>query len=141
MPEHKSEDSKKLAVEFYLDSDESMERVSEIFQTSLSSIKRWIERYNTDEGKIERKNREPVSYKVTKEHVDYIRELIKNNKTITMEDLTVELKKKFKDFDISRRHINRVTNDLNISLKQTRKRHEIILRFLADFKTEWTFTI
>ena len=129
MPEHKSEDAKKLTVEFYLESDESMERVAEIFQTSLSSLKRWIERYNTDEGKIERKNREPVSYKVTKEHVAYIRELIKNNKTITMEDLTVELKKKFKDFDISRRHINRVTNDLNISLKQTRKRHEPTHRY------------
>ncbi len=116
MPEHKSDDTKMLVVEFYLESDESMERVAEIFQTSISSLKRWIERYNTDEGKIERyntdegKNREPVSYKVTKEHVEYIRDVIKKNKTITMEDLATELKKKFKDFDISRRHINRVTN-------------------------------
>ena len=79
MPDHKSNDTKRLAVEFYLSSDESLEYSSEIFQTSRSSLERWIKIYNENEGKVERHNRLPISYKLTKEHVSYIKEQIKEN--------------------------------------------------------------
>ena len=46
-----------------------------------------------------------------------------------MEDLTTKLRDKFKDFVVSRRHIGRTTANLNISLKQTRLRHEPVTTY------------
>ena len=42
---------------------------------------------------IKRHNREPISYKVKKEHIKFILEELKNNKTIIIEDLLTKLKK------------------------------------------------
>jgi hypothetical protein len=40
-----------------------------------------------------------------------------------MEDLLAKIKLKYPNFDITRRHLNRVINDNNITLKMTRFRH------------------
>ena len=71
---------------------------------------RWVEKYKTN-GKIERNNRNPIAYKVKREHIKFIKDEIYKNKTITMEDLLVKVQLKYPNFDITRRHLNRVVND------------------------------
>ena len=92
---HKSEDYKLSAVEYYLDSNISQLEVCEIFKCSPRSLMRWVEKYEKY-GKIKREDRKPVAYKVHKEHVKFLLDEIKKNKTITMTDLKHKLKEKFK---------------------------------------------
>ncbi|MEY3811494.1 MAG: hypothetical protein RIT11_576, partial [Pseudomonadota bacterium] len=40
-------------------------------------------------------NRNPIAYKVKREHIKFIKDEIYKNKTITMEDLLFLLKKKY----------------------------------------------
>ena len=88
---------------------------------------RWVDKYKKS-GEIKRKIRKYIAYKVTKENVKYIKKLINKNKTITIQDLTNKLNKKF-DINLSRSHIRQVVKDNNITLKQTRLRHEPETRY------------
>ena len=128
MTQHKSEDYKLSAVKYYLISDETQENVCKIFKCSVRSLLRWVYRYKT-EGKIKHHNRFPIAYKVSKKHVKYILEELTKNKTITLEDLIIKLKTKFKKLSISKMHLHRIIKDNNITLKLTRLRHEPIKRF------------
>jgi len=120
---HKSEDYKETAVRYYLVEDKSQEEVCKIFECSRRSLMRWVEQYKK-KGNVERQNRTPIAYKVKKEHIQFIKETIKNDKTITMEDLLFLLKRRYPSLTLSRFHLNRVVNDNNITLKLTRVRHE-----------------
>jgi len=73
---HKSEDYKLSAVEYYLVGDKSQVEVCEIFKCSPRSLMRWFEKYETDD-EIKRENRKPVAYKVHKEHVKFLLDEIK----------------------------------------------------------------
>jgi transposase len=128
MPKHKSEDFKMSAVEYYLTEDISQEQVCKIFKCSPRSLMRWIEKYDK-EGEIKRHNRQPIAYKIKQNEVKFILDEIKKDKTITMEDLLAKVQLKYPNFDITRRHLNRVVNDNNITLKMTRFRHEPVKRF------------
>ena len=66
---HKHEDLKLTAVTYYLDNDTTYAETCRIFNCSERSLKRWIDRFQ-DEDEIKRHNREPISYKVDKEHVE-----------------------------------------------------------------------
>jgi hypothetical protein len=88
---------------------------------------RWLEKYENT-GTLERDNRKPVAYKVTKEHVKFILDEIKKNRMITMEEIKNKLHAQF-NVKLSRYHINRIVDDNNISLKQTRVRHVPDKRF------------
>ena len=128
MPKHKSEDFKMSAVEYYLTEDVSQEQVCRIFKCSPRSLMRWVEKYD-EEGTVKRHNRQPVAYKIKQNEVNFILDEIKKDKTITMEDLLAKVQHKYPNFDITRRHLNRVVNDNNITLKMTRFRHEPVKRF------------
>ena len=128
MTQHKSEDYKLSAVKYYLISDDTQENVCKIFKCSVRSLLRWVYRYKT-EGEIKRHNRFPIAYKVSKKHIKYILEELTKNKTITLEDLIIKLKTKFKKISISKMHLHRIIKDNNITLKLTRLRHEPIKRF------------
>lgn len=129
---HKSEDYKINAVEYYL-SDESISQleVCNIFKCSPRSLMRWVKRYNEENG-IKRHNRESISYKVKKDHVKFVLSEIKKNKTITIEILLNKLKDRFKDLELTRRHLADIIKDNNISLKLTHIRHEPNKRFGKD---------
>ena len=99
MPNHKSEDYKLSAIDYYLTEDTSQEEVCKIFKCSTRSLMRWVDKYKQN-GEIKRHNRTPVAYKIGKNEVKYILEEIKKNKTITMEDLLVKVKEKYPSFDI-----------------------------------------
>jgi transposase len=143
MPTHKSNDYKLTAVQYYLVEDKTQEEVCKIFKCSPRSLMRWVERYK-NEGNVNKHYRKPIAYKVKKEYVKFLLDEIKKNKTITLQELNEKLKDKYKT-DISTTQIFRVINDNNITLKQTRIRHEPIKRFgkeininnkLTDFYNE-----
>ena len=78
---HHSEDYKITAVRYYLDNETSYAETCRIFRCSERSLKRWIDRYNTEDN-VNRKNRRPVSYKITQKHVKYAVEQLKKNEQI-----------------------------------------------------------
>jgi transposase len=131
MPHQKSSDYKETAVQYYLVEDKTQEEVCKIFKCSRRSLMRWVEKYKTD-GKITGYKRTPKAYKVHKEHVEFLLQEIKKNKTITIEDLLYLLKNKYPDLDLNKSHISRIIHDNNITLKMTRIRHEPIKRFGKD---------
>ena len=143
MPTHKSNDYKLTAVQYYLVEDKTQEEVCKIFKCSPRSLMRWVNQYKK-EGNVNKHYRKPIAYKVKKEYVTFLLDEIKKNKTITLQELNENLKDKYK-IDISTTQIFRVINDNNITLKQTRIRHEPIKRFgkeininnkLTDFYNE-----
>ena len=91
---------------------------------------RWVNQYKK-EGNVNKHYRKPIAYKVKKEYVKFLLDELKSNKTITLQELNEKLKNKYK-IDISTTQIFRVINDNNITLKQTRIRHEPIKRFGKD---------
>ena len=127
MPTHKSNDYKLTAVQYYLVEDKTQQEVCKIFKCSPRSLMRWVNQYKK-EGNVNKHYRKPVAYKVKKEYVKFLLDEIKKNKTITLQELNEKLKDKYKT-DISTTQIFRVINDNNITLKQTRIRHEPIKRF------------
>ena len=131
MPTRKSNDYKLSAVQYYLTEDISQENVCNIFKCSRRSLMRWVKKYDKY-GNVNIKHRKPIAYKVHKEHVDFLLQEIKKNKTITMEDLLYLLKNKYPKLDLNKSHISRIVKDNNITLKITRIRHEPIKRFGKD---------
>ena len=131
MPHQKSIDYKETAVNYYLVEDKTQEEVCKVFNCSRRSLMRWIKQHE-NEGKIKRYERKPKAYKVHKEHVDFLLQEIKKNKTITIDDLLYLLKNKYPDAQLSQSHIHRIIRDNNITLKLTRIRHEPVKRFGKD---------
>ena len=127
----KSNDYKLIAVNHYLVEDKSQEEICKIFKCSRRSLMRWVDRYEKD-GNVDIHYRKPIAYKVKKEHVAFLLQEMKKNKTITIEDLLYLLKNKYPDVDLNKSHINRIIKDNNITLKITRIRHEPVKRFGKD---------
>jgi transposase len=122
---------KEIAVQYYLVEDKSQEEVCKIFKCSKRSLMRWVKKYKKD-GKITGYKRSPKAYKVHKEHVDFLLQEIKKNKTITIEDLLHLLKNKYPNLYLNKSHISRIIHNNNITLKMTRIRHEPVKRFGKD---------
>ena len=131
MTTRKSNDYKITAVNYYLVEDKTQEEVCKIFKCNPRSLMRWVERYKKD-GNVDIHYRKPIAYKVKKEYVDYLLQEIKNNKTITLQELLQKLKDKYKGVDLTTTQIFRVIKDNNITLKITRIRHEPVKRFGKD---------
>lgn len=73
---HRSEDYKISAVKYYLTSKSNLRRTCKIFNCEKSSLQRLIKRYKSSKN-LTRKNRKPVSYKITKQQVKTALELLK----------------------------------------------------------------
>jgi transposase len=127
MPHHKGSDYKVSAVQYYLRINNQV-KTCEIFGCSPRSLMRWVERYQ-ETGTVRRINREPISYKMEKEHVAFLLKELRKNQTITIAELQTLLQKNYPDLDISRVHIGRVIRDNNQTLKQARIRHEPTERY------------
>ena len=95
MLNHKSNDYKLTAVQYYLVEDKTQEDVCKIFNCSPRSLMRWVERYKKD-GNVNIHYRKPIAYKVKKEYVKLLLDEIKKNKTITLQELLQKLKEKYK---------------------------------------------
>jgi transposase len=128
---HKSEDYKLSAVKYFLESKLPQTKVCKIFKCSERSLMRWVNKY-LYKGSIKRNSRPSISYKLNKNHVKFILEIVKNNKSITMKDLYSELLKEYPNLKISERHISNILDDNYITLKLRRLRHTPIKRFGKD---------
>ncbi len=95
MAPHKSEDFKLSAVKHYLKIKNQTE-TCRIFGCSERSLMRWIEKFKTIKS-VKRKTRKYIAYKVKKEYVDFLKKEIKNDKTITISDLTSKLNQKYNE--------------------------------------------
>jgi transposase len=126
MAPHKSEDFKLSAVKHYLKIKNQTE-TCRVFGCSERSLMRWVKKFKITKD-VKRKTRKYIAYKVKKEYVKFIKKEIKKAKTITMSDLTSKLNKKF-NVNLSSTHITSVVKDLNITLKQTKVRHEPKTRY------------
>jgi len=131
MTTRKSNDYKITAVNYYLVEDKTQEKVCKIFKCNPRSLMRWVERYKKD-GNVDIHYRKPIAYKVKREYVKFLLQELKNNKTITLQELLQNLKDKYKGVDLTTTQIFRVIKDNNITLKITRIRHEPVKRFGKD---------
>ena len=119
---HKHEDFKLAAVRYHREQGTSYVATCEIFHCSVRSLKRWIERFHQD-GSIKRHNRQPKAYKVRQEHVDCAIQKVRRSKQIFVHQLLRAVQEDHPDFDISRRHLNRILLDSNYSRKRVRRKH------------------
>ncbi len=88
---HKSEDYKISAVKYYLKNKDNIRNTCKIFDCKKSTLQRWIKRYNSSKN-LTRRNRKPISYKITKPQVKTALELLKKNEQLTMNELVIYLK-------------------------------------------------
>jgi len=119
---HKTEDFKVSAVQYYLKNKDKYRKTCKIFGCTKSSLQRWVNRYKT-EGNLQRHNRKPISYKITKPQVKTAIQILKSNEQITMNDLTLHMRDKFKEFDITPQHLGSVLRNNNQTRKRTRHHH------------------
>ena len=111
IPTRKSNDYKITAVNYYLVEDKTQEEVCKIFKCNPRSLMRWVERYKKD-GNVDIHYRKPIAYKVKKEYVEFLLHEIKNNKTITLQELLQKLKDKYKGVDLTTTQIFRVKRNI-----------------------------
>jgi len=119
---HKSVDYKLSAVNYYLNHEDGYDNTCKIFDCKKSSLKRWIHKYKTSKN-LTRRNREPISYKITKPQVNTALELLKKNEQLTMNELAIDIKKKYPSFDITPQHLGQIIRDNNKTRKRTRHEH------------------
>jgi transposase len=119
---HKSEDYKISAVKYYLKNKDNIRKTCKIFDCKKSTLQRWIQRYNFTKN-LTRRNRKPLSYKISKPQVKTALELLKQNEQLTMNELAIDMKKKYPTFDITPQHLGQVIRDNNKTRKRTRHEH------------------
>ena len=72
---HKSEDYKISLVKYYFKNKDNIRKTCKIFDCKKSTLQRWIKRYKTSKN-LTKRNRKPISYKITKSHV---KNCVRNN--------------------------------------------------------------
>jgi transposase len=124
MTKHKTEDYKISAVKYYLNNNkrDGYKKTCKIFDCKKSTLRDWIKRFNTSKN-LTRRNRKPISYKITKPQVKTALELLKQNEQLTMNELVIDMKKKYSTFDITPQHLGQVIRDNNKTRKRTRHEH------------------
>jgi len=114
MSKHKSTDYKLTAVKYYLKGKNSLDDVCHIFNCFPKSLYRWVKRYKITKT-LQRRNRKSISYKITKQHLQYAISLINKNEQITMKKLHSKVQKKYNTFNITSQHLGKVIRNNNIT--------------------------
>jgi len=97
-------------------------KVCEIFECSERSLKRWVERYDKNKH-VNRKTRKLGSYKLEKQHIQFIKETLRKHSDIQMNILHELLKNKFPKLYISRQYLSDIIRDNNITRKRATFKH------------------
>jgi len=118
----KTEDYKLSAVRYYTNNDDGYDKTCKIFDCKKSSLKRWIHQYKTRKSLI-RKSKKAISYKIKKDEVKTALNILDKNEQLTMNELSMLVKEKHKDFDISPQHLGRIMRNHNRTRKRTRHKH------------------
>ena len=111
MPTHKSSDYKLSAVKYYLSHSKNQVQTCKIFGCSERCLMRWVDKYKSTNN-ITRKKRDYKAYKITNSHILFIKQQLKQNKTITMDELLDKLKTKHTNLKLSRVHLGIVVRDI-----------------------------
>ena len=114
-------DLKLKAVNYYNQINNYVQ-VCKIFECSERSLKRWVERYETKKN-VDRKTRKLGSYKLEKQHIQFIKETLRTHNDIQMNFLHELLKVKFPKLDISRQYLSDIIRDNNITRKRATFKH------------------
>ena len=97
MPTHKSSDYKLSAVKYYLSHSKNQIQTCKIFGCSDKKFNE-MGRINTNLLIILHEKKEiTTSYKITNSHILFIKQQLKDDKTITMDELLAKLKTKYPD--------------------------------------------
>jgi len=97
-------------------------KVCEVFECSERSLKRWVERYDKNKN-VDRKTRKLGSYKLEKQHIQFIKETLRKHSDIQMNFLQELLKTNFPKLDISRQYLSDIIRDNNITRKRATFKH------------------
>jgi len=97
-------------------------KVCEVFECSERSLKRWVERYDKSKN-VNRKTRKLGSYKLEKQHIQFIKDTLRKHSDIQMNFLHELLKAKFPKLDISRQYLSDIIRDNNITRKRATFKH------------------
>lgn len=97
-------------------------KVCEVFECSERSLKRWVERYDKNKN-VDRKTRKLGSYKLEKQHIQFIKETLRKHSDIQMNFLQELLKSKFPKLDMSRQYLSDIIRDNNITRKRATFKH------------------
>ena len=122
MPKKQSSDDLKSKAIKYYKKVKNYAEVCRIFECSERSLKRWIERYE-ETNNVKRKSRKQGSYKIKKEHVKFIKEVLKNKNDIHIKIIHRMLTNKFPNLDVSRQYIHDIIRDNNITRKRATFEH------------------
>ena len=117
-----SSDYKMTALQHY-EKSKSFTETCKIFHCKRQTIKRWHTVFQHDKT-LTRKQRKSGSYKVSKELVKYALDKVKATPDIFISDLTLEVKEKFPNIDLSRQHLGEIIRDNNKTRKRLRHIHE-----------------
>jgi len=112
----------KLKAVHYYNKIHNYVKVCEIFECSERSLKRWVERYDKNKN-INRKTRKLGSYKLEKQHIQFIKETLRKHSDIQMNFLHELIKDKFPKLDISRQYLSDIIRDNNITRKRATFKH------------------
>ena len=97
-------------------SKSSLDEVCHIFNCSKKSLYRWVKRYKLIKT-WQRQNRKSISYKITKQQLKYAISLLNKNEQITMKELSTQVRRKYKTYNITSQHLSKVIRDNNITRK------------------------
>ncbi len=138
MGPHKSTDYKFSAVQYYLDNDNiSLEYTCNIYKCSRQSLYRWVQRYLIT-GNVSNKQRKEGSYKVKRNHVQFIKNLIKEKPDIFLWQILEQLNEKHK-IKISKSHLINIIKYLNLTYKKFYENHNPITRFGKEINYKEAF--
>ena len=93
MKQH-TEDYKQTAVQYYLENDENLRDVCNIFKCEFQSLARWVKTYNK-QGNIHRKTRKNHNLKITPEIEQFVKLYVRNYNTTTLWELSKLVNEKF----------------------------------------------
>ena len=107
---HHSQDYKQSAVKYYLKTHNQLENCR-VFGRSRSSLQNWIKEYEMY-GRIRpRKQTQKKAYKLSNQHVAFLKEQIEKKSDIFMADLQHLFHERFSDVCLFRVHIGRILRD------------------------------
>ena len=120
---HKTPDYKTSVVQYYLKNNQSMKKVCKVFDCKKSTLNDWVHKYKNNHKNLTRKIKNAISYKIKKDQVKSALNILDKNKQYTMSELSMLLKEKYKDFDVSPQHLGRIMRNHNRTRKRTRHEH------------------
>jgi len=114
-------DLKLKAVEYY-HQIKNYVRVCQVFGCSERSLERWVTHYDKYKN-VNRKTRKQGSYKLEKQHIQFIKETLRKHNDIQMNFLHELLKVQFPKLEITRQYLSDIIRDNNITRKRATFKH------------------